>query len=41
MVKRTGGKKSIPQIFIANVSVGGCDDIHALNSKGELDKLIF
>lgn len=41
MAERTGGKKSVPQIFIDDKNIGGCDDIHALDEKGELDKLIF
>ena len=41
MAKRTEGKKSVPQIFIDNKHVGGCDDTYVLDEKGELDKLIF
>lgn len=41
MMIRANGRKSVPQIFIDDKHVGGCDDIHALNSAGELDKLIF
>ena len=40
MVERTGGPKSVPQIFIDNRHIGGCDDIHALDEKGELDPLL-
>lgn len=40
MVERTGGPKSVPQIFINNKHVGGCDDIHALDKKGQLDGLL-
>lgn len=40
MVERTGGPRSVPQIFIDGKHVGGCDDIHALDDKGELDKLL-
>ena len=40
MVERTGGPKSVPQIFIDDKLIGGCDDIHALDSQGELDKLL-
>ena len=40
MVERTGGPKSVPQIFIDDKHVGGCDDIHALDAKGELDALL-
>ena len=41
MAQRANGKRSVPQIFINNVHVGGCDDIHALDSKGELDPLLM
>ena len=37
MIERTGGSKSIPQIFIDGVHVGGCDDLYALNAAGKLD----
>lgn len=40
MVERTGGPKSVPQIFIDDKHYGGCDDIHALDAKGELDALL-
>jgi glutaredoxin 3 len=31
---------TVPQIFIGDVHVGGCDDLHALNAKGGLDPLL-
>ena len=37
MAERAGGKRSVPQIFINDEHVGGCDDLYALDSKGELD----
>lgn len=40
MIERTGGPKSVPQIFIDDQHIGGCDDIHALDAKGELDPLL-
>lgn len=40
MVERTGGPRTVPQIFIDDELVGGCDDIHALEDKGELDALL-
>jgi glutaredoxin 3 len=40
MAKRTGGPKSVPQIFIDNKHIGGCDDIHELDDKGELSDMI-
>ena len=38
MKERTGGPKSVPQIFIDNEHIGGCDDLHDLDGKGELDQ---
>lgn len=37
---RTTGMRTVPQIFIDGKPVGGCDDIHALDRAGELDKLL-
>ncbi len=40
LVKKSGGMKTIPQIFIDDKHIGGFSDISALNDKGELDALI-
>ena len=40
MVQRAGGRQTVPQIFIGERHVGGCDDLHALDAKGELDTLL-
>jgi glutaredoxin 3 len=40
MAQRANGGRSVPQIFIDDVHVGGCDDIHALDRKGKLDGLL-
>jgi glutaredoxin 3 len=40
MAQRANGGRSVPQIFINNYHVGGCDDIHALESQGKLDELL-
>lgn len=40
MKQRTGGPKSVPQIFIDDKHIGGCDDLHALDDKGKLDELL-
>lgn len=40
MLKRSNGRKTVPQIFIGEYHVGGCDDLYALNENGELDKLL-
>lgn len=39
MIAKTG-KRSVPQIFINGQPIGGCDDLYALDSRGELDKLL-
>lgn len=33
-------RRTVPQIFINGQSIGGCDDIHALDQSGELDELL-
>ena len=40
MAARANGKRSVPQIFINGQHTGGCDDIHQLNSQGQLDTLL-
>ena len=40
MRNRAGGSKSVPQIFIDNEHIGGCDDLMALESSGHLDTLL-
>ncbi len=40
MAKISGGKRSVPQIFIDGKHIGGCDDIHALDRQGGLDSLL-
>jgi len=40
MAKRSGGRRSVPQIFINDQHIGGCDDIHALDAQGKLDPLL-
>ncbi len=37
MVKRAGGRTSVPQIFINGEHIGGSDDLHALDRAGQLD----
>ncbi len=34
------GRHTVPQIFIGEVHVGGCDDLHALEAQGKLDELL-
>ncbi len=40
MLERSGGARTIPQIFINDHHVGGCDDLYALEQRGELDTLL-
>ncbi len=40
MLQRSNGRHTVPQIFIDGRHVGGCDDLYALNSRGELDRLL-
>lgn len=41
MLMRTNGRRSIPQIFINGIHIGGCDDLYALNDAGKLDELLI
>lgn len=40
MSQRAGGRTTLPQIFINDRHVGGCQDLFALERSGELDKLL-
>ena len=40
MSERSNGKRSLPQIFIDNNSIGGCDDLYSLEEDNKLDSLI-
>ncbi len=40
MAQRANGRRSVPQIFINDEHIGGCDDIYALESQGKLDELL-
>ncbi len=40
MLARSGGRRTVPQIFIGDRHVGGFDDLYALDKAGELDKLL-
>jgi glutaredoxin 3 len=37
---RAGGRRTVPQIWIGDVHVGGCDDLLALERAGKLDTLL-
>lgn len=40
MLAKSGGRKTVPQIFIGDRHIGGFDDMAALDAKGELDALL-
>lgn len=40
VLQRSGGKKTVPQIFINGKHIGGYSELHALDTKGELDSLL-
>ena len=40
MIRRSNGRMTFPQIFIGEKHIGGSDDLHALDRKGELDPLL-
>ena len=40
MLAKSNGKRTVPQIFIGETHVGGCDDLHELDRQGRLDPLL-
>ena len=40
MMQRAKGRHTVPQIFVGETHVGGCDDLYALERAGKLDNLI-
>jgi glutaredoxin 3 len=40
MIQRANGRTTVPQIFVREHHVGGCDDLYALDRAGRLDDLI-
>ncbi len=40
MIKKAEGETSVPQIFVDNKRIGGCNELYALEDKGELDVII-
>ena len=40
MRERAGGSSTVPQIFIGDRHIGGCDELYALESAGKLDLLL-
>lgn len=40
MIERAGGRRTVPQIFIGECHVGGCDDLMELDRSGKLEELL-
>ncbi len=40
MIQRANGGRTVPQIFVGDTHVGGCDDLFALEQAGKLDALL-
>ena len=40
MEAKTGGARTVPQIFIGDTHVGGCDELYDLEKEGKLDPLL-
>lgn len=40
MAERAGGRRSLPQIFVDDQHVGGCDDLYGLERQGRLDPML-
>ena len=40
MIQRANGGRTVPQIFVGDTHVGGCDDLYALEQSGKLDPLL-
>jgi len=40
MLAKSGGARTVPQIFVGEVHVGGCEELYALEREGKLDPLL-
>jgi glutaredoxin 3 len=40
MAARAGGRSTVPQIFIGEKHIGGCDELYDLDADGKLDELL-
>jgi glutaredoxin 3 len=40
MIERADGRRTLPQIFIDNEGIGGCDDLYTLENENKLDPLL-
>jgi len=41
MIERANGRTTVPQIFIGDTHVGGCDDLFALENAGTLNSMLL
>ncbi len=41
MAERANGRRTVPQIFVNNQHIGGCDDLFALDGQKKLDSLLY
>ena len=39
MIKKAGGRKSVPQIFVDDKHIGDCDELYSLHHQGKLDAI--
>ncbi len=40
MIAKSGGRRTVPQIFIGEKHIGGCDDLYELDRQKKLDELL-
>ncbi|MGO4388010.1 glutaredoxin 3 [Microvirga sp. 2YAF29] len=40
MIQKANGRTTVPQIFIGDRHVGGCDDLYALDDRGQLEPML-
>lgn len=40
MIQRASGRSTVPQVFVDDRHLGGCDDIYALDAAGKLDPVL-
>ena len=40
VIRKSGGRRTFPQIFINDQHIGGCDDLYQLNQNGKLEKIL-
>jgi glutaredoxin 3 len=40
MIERAGGARTVPQVFVDGRHIGDCDGIHAMDARGELDRVL-